>query len=182
VTSIEHVTFDDITGTGHLYGFDMLLKHWTCLFYKDDFVSDFALPTELLSSGPLSILTKSYGTINNDDIYHKRFYTSVHRELLVSAYLETQIHRSRVLHSSHEYSFWLTSFVRFLANSSLNDKSLKLKSILDHLSEHVHSTSNHMPYTNMILKSQDDYRNLLDQCLTILRHDDDASILIQHYQ
>jgi hypothetical protein len=109
-------------GTGHLYGFDNMLKHWTCLFHKHDFVSDFDLPSELISSGPLSTLTKSHGATMNDDIYQKTLYSSPNRELFVSAYLETQIHRSRVLHSSREYYFWLTSFVRFLASSSLDDK------------------------------------------------------------
>lgn len=169
-------------GTGHLYGFDPMLKHWTCLFHKHDFVSDFALPSELTSAGPLAILTKTYGATMNDDIYQKHFYSSTHRELLVSAYLESQIHRSRVLHSSREYSFWLTSFVRFLASSSLEDKSLKLKSILDHLSEHVHSTSTSNPSASNNWKSKDDYRSLLDECLTILRHYDDTSTLVQHYQ
>jgi hypothetical protein len=115
-----------------------------------------------------------------DDVYQKNFYSSPNRELLVSAYLETQIHRSRILHSSREYHFWLTSFVRFLASSSLDDKSLKLKSILDHLAEHVHTTTtsnNFIP-----LKNKDEYQNLLNECLTILRHHDDTSTLIQHYQ
>lgn len=113
-----------------------------------------------------------------DDIYQKTFYSSPHRQLLISAYLESQIHRSRVLHSSREYHFWLTSFVRFLASSSLDDKSLKLKSILDHLAEHVHTTStNFSP-----LKTKTDYENLLNECLTILRHHDDTSTLVQHYQ
>ena len=132
----------------------------------------------MTSSGPLSILTKSHGAQITDDAYEKNFYSSPHRELLVSAYLESQIHRSRVLHSSREYHFWLTSFVRFLASSSLTDKSLKLKSILDHLAEHVHTTS-----TNFIpMKNKDEYQNLLNECLTILRHHDDTSTLIEHYQ
>ena len=161
-----------------MYGFDNLLKHWTCLFHKHDFVSDFALPSELTNSGPLSTLTKTHGATMTDDVYQKTFYSSPNRELLISAYLETQIHRSRILHSSREYHFWLTSFVRFLASSSLDDKSLKLKSILDRLAEHVHTTSiNSIP-----LKSKDEYQNLLNECLTILRHHDDTSTLIQHYQ
>ena len=159
-----------------------MLKHWTCLFHKHDFVSDFALPSELISSGPLSTLTKSHGATMNDDIYQKTLYSSSNRELFVSAYLETQIHRSRVLHSPREYYFWLTSFVRFLASSSLDDKSLKLKSILDHIAEHVHSTSIHSNSTFMPLKSKDEYKNLLNECLIILQNHDDTSTLVQHYQ
>jgi hypothetical protein len=169
-------------GTGHLYGFDNHLKHWTCLFHKHDFVSDFALPSDLTSSGPLSTLTKTYGVSIIDDVYQKTFYSSPNRELLVSAYLETQIHRSRVLHSSREYSFWLTTFVRFLASSSLEDKSLKLKSILDHLAEHVHSTSTNSKINFIPLKTKDEYQNLLNECLIILGNHDDTSTLIQHYQ
>ena len=128
------------------------------------------------------MLTKSHGAALNDDIYQKTFYASIHRELLVSAYLENQIHRSRVLHSSREYTFWLTSFVRFLASSSLIDKSLKLKSILDHLASYVHSTPTNAQLTSMCLKSKDDYRQLLDECLTMLRNHDDTSTLVQHYE
>jgi len=169
-------------GTGHLYGFDNMLKHWTCLFHKHDFVSDFALPSELTSSGPLSTLTKSYGATMNDDVYQKTLYSSPNRELLVSAYLETQIHRSRVLHSSREYYFWLTTFVRFLASSSLDDKSLKIKSILDHLAEHVHSTPTNSNTSLIPLKTKDEYQNLLNECLIILQNHDDTSTLVQHYE
>lgn len=169
-------------GTGHLYGFDNTLKHWTCLFHKHDFVSDFALPSDLTSSGPLSTLTKTYGATMGDDNYQKSFYSSSNRELLVSAYLETQIHRSRLLHSSREYYFWLTSFVRFLASSALEDKSLKLKSILDHLAERVHSTPTNSNQGFTPLKTKDEYQNLLNECLTILRNHDDSSTLVQHYQ
>ncbi|CAF3014606.1 unnamed protein product [Rotaria socialis] len=185
IFTLNHINSDTvclITSTGHLYGFDNVLKHWTCLFHKHDFVSDFALPPELTSSGPLSTLTKSYCTTMNDDIYQKNLYSSSNRELLVSAYLETQIHRSRVLHSSREYYFWLTSFVRFLASSSLDDKSLKLKSILDHIAEHVHSTPTNSTTSFMPLKTKDEYQNLLNECLTILRNHDDASTLVQHYE
>ncbi|CAF4831516.1 unnamed protein product, partial [Rotaria socialis] len=65
IFTLNHINSDTvclITSTGHLYGFDNVLKHWTCLFHKHDFVSDFALPPELTSSGPLSTLTKSYCT------------------------------------------------------------------------------------------------------------------------
>lgn len=159
-----------------------MLKHWTCLFHKHDFVSDFALPSELTSSGPLSTLTKTHGATMNDDVYQKTLYSSPNRELLVSAYLETQIHRSRVLHSSREYYFWLTTFVRFLANSSLEDKSLKIKSILDHLAEYVHSTPTNSNTSLMLLKTKDEYQNLLNECLIILRNYDDTSTLVQHYE
>ncbi|UJR14750.1 hypothetical protein I4U23_001740 [Adineta vaga] len=185
IFTLNHIHSDTvclITSTGHLYGFDNMLKHWTCLFHKHDFVSDFALPSELTSSGPLSTLTKTHGTTMNDDAYQKTLYSSPNRELLVSAYLETQIHRSRVLHSLREYSFWLTTFVRFLANSSLNDKSLKLKSILDHLAEHVHSTPMNINTSLMPLKTKDEYQNLLNECLIILRNYDDTSTLVQHYE
>ncbi|CAF0809247.1 unnamed protein product [Adineta steineri] len=185
IFTLNHINSDTvclITSTGHLYGFDNMLKHWTCLFHKHDFVSDFALPSDLISSGPLSTLTKSHGATINDDIYQKTLYSSPNRELLVSAYLETQIQRSRVLHSIREYHFWLTSFVRFLASSSLNDKSLKLKSILDHITEHVHSTSINSHTSLMPLKSKDEYQNLLNECLTILRNYDDTSTLVQHYE
>ncbi|CAF1287065.1 unnamed protein product [Rotaria sordida] len=185
IFTLNHINSDTvclITSTGHLYGFDNMLKHWTCLFHKHDFVSDFALPSELTSSGPLSTLTKSYGATINDDIYQKTLYSSPNRDLLVSAYLETQIHRSRILHSSREYYFWLTSFVRFLASSSLDDKSLKLKSILDHLAEHVHSTPTNSNINLMPLKTKDEYQNLLNECLIILRNHDDASTLVQHYE
>ncbi|CAF3780965.1 unnamed protein product [Adineta steineri] len=185
IFTLNHINSDTvclITSTGHLYGFDNMLKHWTCLFHKHDFVSDFALPSDLISSGPLSTLTKSHGATINDDIYQKTLYSSPNRELLVSAYLETQIQRSRVLHSIREYHFWLTSFVRFLASSSLNDKSLKLKSILDHITEHVHSTPINSHTSLMPLKSKDEYQNLLNECLTILRNYDDTSTLVQHYE
>ncbi|CAF1283994.1 unnamed protein product [Rotaria sp. Silwood1] len=185
IFTLNHINSDTvclITSTGHLYGFDNTLKHWTCLFHKHDFVSDFALPSELTSSGPLSSLTKSYGATMNDDVYQKTLYSSPNRELLVSAYLETQIQRSRILHSSREYYFWLTSFVRFLASSSLDDKSLKLKSILDHVAEHVHSTPTNSNINFMPLKNKDEYQNLLNECLTILRNHDDASTLVQHYE
>lgn len=186
IFTLTHINSDTIcliTSTGHLYGFDSLLKHWTCLFHKHDFVSDFSLPSELTSSGPLATLTKTYGSTVNDDIYQKAFYSSSNRELLICAYLESQIHRSRVVHSSREYHFWLTSFVRFLSSSSLDDKSLKLKSILDHLAEHIHSTSTTTNQTYFLpLKSKDDYKNLLNECLTILQNHDDTSTLIQHYQ
>jgi hypothetical protein len=118
----------------------------------------------------------------NDDVYQKTLYSSPNRELIISAYLETQIHRSRVLHSSREYYFWLTSFVRFLAGSSLDDKSLKLKSILDHLTEHIHSTSINSNSNFILLKTKDDYQNLLNECLIILRNYDDTSTLVQHYE
>lgn len=177
----------NILGTGHLYGFDPMLKHWTSLFQKEDFLSDFALPNDIAGSGPLSTLMKTYGSTTTDDLTEKNIYSSIHRELFISTYLETQIHRSRVLQSNREYRFWLTSFVRFLAASSLEDKSLKLKSILDDLAEHIHtrsssSSSSSLPSNSIPLKSKDDYQSLLNECLTILRQHDDASSLLQHYQ
>ena len=135
-----------------------------------------------LTSGPLSTLTKTHGTLVNDDVYQKALYSSPDRELFISAYLETQIHRSRVLNSSHEYHFWLTSFIRYLASSSLDDKSSKLKSILDHIVEHVHGTPINMNTSVMPLKTKDEYRNLLNECLTILRNYDDTSTLVEHYE
>lgn len=159
-----------------------MLKHWTCLFQKDDFLADFALPSELTSTGPLATLTKTYGSTTNDELADKNFYSSNHRELYISSYLESQIHRARVLHSSREYRFWLTSFIRFLASSSLEDKSLKLRSILDDLAEHVHSTSSSAPSQSMLFTCKEDYQSLLNECLTILRQHDDTSTLLQHYQ
>lgn len=54
--------------------------------------------------------------------------------------------------------------------------------MLDHLSEHVHSTSINSHTNFLPLKTKTEYENLLNECLIILRNHDDTSTLVQHYE
>ncbi|CAF0987655.1 unnamed protein product [Didymodactylos carnosus] len=164
-----------ITSNGHLYAYDSNLKHWTCLYKRQDILFDSSLPKSI---GPLANLsftqqsTTSTTTTNQDE---ELLYLSNYRELLCSNYLETMINRSNVLKSSQEYSFWLTSHIRYLASSNLTDRLRKIQDSLEILFKFYNSATT-------TTKLKDENKKIIEECVQILETYPDTINLATHYK